>query len=94
MLRTAPAGMTKTDLNHHFGRNKPASEIDRALLVLAKHGLVNSYKHETRGHRPTRGAVVCRDANERNEFNERRVVRCGCGVILFHSSIFVLEMAP
>jgi hypothetical protein len=37
MLRTAPDGLTKTQINDGFGRNRKAKELDRALNVLLKH---------------------------------------------------------
>jgi hypothetical protein len=38
-LRAAPDGLSQTEMSHHFGRNKTASEIGRALNVLARQGL-------------------------------------------------------
>lgn len=37
MLRTAAAGMTRTEINRGFGSHKLAAELDRALTVLVKH---------------------------------------------------------
>jgi hypothetical protein len=41
-LRATPDGMSRTGIRDHFGRNKSASEIGRALGVLARQGLAHS----------------------------------------------------
>jgi hypothetical protein len=54
-LRAAGAlGLTRWDITNHFGRNKPAAEIDRAIGVLAERGLIRSGKEETGGRSSTR----------------------------------------
>jgi hypothetical protein len=54
-LRTAGAdGLTRWDILNHFNRNKPATEIDRAIGVLAERGLIRSEKEETGGRSSTR----------------------------------------
>jgi len=50
-LRTAPAGMTRTDLRDHFHRKKPEGEITRALLLLHQKGLAR-FEREDTGGRP------------------------------------------
>lgn len=39
VLRGAEAGLTRTDITNHFGRNREAREITRALTRLLEHGL-------------------------------------------------------
>jgi len=39
-LKANPEGMTRTDISNHFGRNKQASQIGRALSLLSENGLV------------------------------------------------------
>jgi hypothetical protein len=51
-LRTAPNGLTRTELSGRFGRNKSAFEINRALTVLTQHGLVRSENDESTTGRP------------------------------------------
>ena len=53
-LRSSPAGVTRTEINNLFGRNKPASAIGRALDSLLSLGLVRFDRRETEG----RSAVV------------------------------------
>jgi hypothetical protein len=53
-LRASPDGLTRWDIMNHFGRNKPATEIDRAVSVLAERGLVRFEKEETGGRASTR----------------------------------------
>jgi hypothetical protein len=48
-LRTAPNGLTRTDLRDHFHRRKPEGEITRALLQLHEKGLARFERHETGG---------------------------------------------
>jgi hypothetical protein len=46
-LRAAPPnGLTRTELSGHFGRNKSASEINRALTALVRHGLIRLEKED------------------------------------------------
>ena len=49
VLDGMPAGMTKTDLNHHFKRHKPAEQLARALNVLVSRGLVYRRDEVTAG---------------------------------------------
>jgi hypothetical protein len=51
-VRTAARGLTRTELSSRFGRNKSASEINRALTVLMQHGLVRSEKEDASAGRP------------------------------------------
>ncbi len=48
-LRNAPDGMTRTEISALFGRNKPASDISRALGVLASLGLSTCQHEHTDG---------------------------------------------
>jgi hypothetical protein len=48
-LRTKPEGMTRTDISNHFGRNKNAAQIMRALKLLAEQGLACWEKQDTEG---------------------------------------------
>jgi hypothetical protein len=47
-------GMTRWDIVNHFSRNKKATDIDRAIGVLAERGLIRSEKEETGGRSSTR----------------------------------------
>src|SRR5215471_6810861 len=49
MLKASSDGLTRWEISNHFGRNKPATEIDRAINVLAERGLIQATKEETRG---------------------------------------------
>ena len=51
-LRAAPSGLTRTDLSSRFGRNKSASEINRALTALTQHGLARPEKEDAAAGRP------------------------------------------
>jgi hypothetical protein len=55
-LKASTDGLTRWDISNHFGRNKSATEIDRALNVLAERGLIRSAREETgeRGRTGTR----------------------------------------
>jgi hypothetical protein len=48
------AGLTRWDLMNHFSRKKSASELDRAIGVLAERGLIRSATEETGGRAATR----------------------------------------
>jgi hypothetical protein len=50
-LRRASGGMTRTDINILFAKNRPAGEIEAALASLAEKGLAHMSK-ETTGGRP------------------------------------------
>jgi hypothetical protein len=50
-LRGAPAGLTRTEINHNFRRHVPAIRIDAALEALRRHGLA-SVSTEPSGGRP------------------------------------------
>ncbi|MEO7651399.1 MAG: DUF3987 domain-containing protein [Bryobacteraceae bacterium] len=52
-LRAVPDGLTRTELSGCLGRNKSASEINRALTLLTQHGLVRSEKDEAEAGRLT-----------------------------------------
>ena len=51
-LRSAPNGMTRTEIRDLFGRHRSSPEIDRALLALSNAGHARSSKEQT-GGRPT-----------------------------------------
>jgi hypothetical protein len=52
-LQAAGAGgMTRWHITNHFGRNKPAAELDRAIAVLTERGLIRFAKEDS-GGRPT-----------------------------------------
>ncbi len=44
--------MTRWDITNHFGRNKTAAELDRAIGVLTERGLARFSKEDS-GGRPT-----------------------------------------
>lgn len=48
-LRSAPEGLTRTDISGLFGRNKPPGVIGRALDELSSLGLARSERRETGG---------------------------------------------
>jgi hypothetical protein len=48
-LRSRPEGMTRTELRDHFGRNRAAAEIGRALSVLAEFGLAVQDRRDSGG---------------------------------------------
>ena len=48
-LRAKPTGMTRSEINALFGRNKSAGEITRALMVLNKGTLARFEKEPTDG---------------------------------------------
>jgi len=52
LLRTRPEGVTRTELNAHFDRNKSKVELDRAVALAQQNGLLRIEKRET-GGRPT-----------------------------------------
>ncbi len=49
LLRTHAEGMTRTDLNNHFGRNKTKAALDAAIAVAQRNGSLRSDKRETGG---------------------------------------------
>ncbi len=51
-IRSSPNGLSRTQINELFGRNKSAREIERALTMLAEYGLVGVVNEQTAG-RPT-----------------------------------------
>lgn len=53
-LRSAPGGMTRTELSNMFGRHKSADEIGRGLNLLAGAGLIHQQVEETGGRRAER----------------------------------------
>ncbi len=75
VLRGRPEGMTRTEIRDHFGRNKPAAQVDRALAFLLEHGLVRMEKEETGGRPAERWLVVEGYAvNDQNAVSQDRVV--------------------
>jgi len=56
------AGMTRTEISEHFGRNVPAKRLGRALTALAEAGLVRQREERDTGGRPAfRYFAVSRD---------------------------------
>lgn len=76
MLRAAPEGLTRTRISNLFGRNKPASEIGRALGTLLEHDLVRSERATSEEGRPvqlwhlTQPLPASIPGYESNEINE------------------------
>lgn len=58
LLRLAPQGLTRTEVNNALGRNKTAAYIDRALGVLAEHGLAKFVRERTAGRSTERWSAV------------------------------------
>jgi hypothetical protein len=52
LLRTCPAGLTRTDISQYLGRHQSAERISRALGLLLQHRLVRREQEKTQG-RPT-----------------------------------------
>jgi len=48
-LQQCDEGMTRTEINHLFGRHKKSNELSRALEFLAESGRITSNKEETDG---------------------------------------------
>ncbi|NSW84278.1 MAG: DUF3854 domain-containing protein [Syntrophothermus sp.] len=73
LLRAAPNGLTKTEIYEHFGRNRSAAQINRALGSLLEFGLVQFQKEKT-GRRPREGYAAAKTqvymGYELNELNE------------------------
>jgi hypothetical protein len=53
-LDNNPDGLTRCQLSNHFRRNKPASEMDRALNLLIERGRIRFEREETSGRTSTR----------------------------------------
>lgn len=49
VLKQSSDGLTRTDISSHFGRNKGAKEIGRALVTLQENGLARSEMENTDG---------------------------------------------
>jgi hypothetical protein len=49
LLRAAPEGMTRWEMNNAFGRHIPSDRIGRALVLLAEHGLARMAPRQTDG---------------------------------------------
>jgi hypothetical protein len=49
VLRTHPDGMTRTQVNTHFGRNKTKAALDAAIAVAQRNGSLRIEKQETGG---------------------------------------------
>jgi hypothetical protein len=49
LLHTRPDGVTRTDLNAHFDRNKSKAELDRAIALTQENGLIRIEQRETGG---------------------------------------------
>jgi hypothetical protein len=69
-LRSAPNGLTRTELSNLFGRNRSAPEIGRALATLSEQGLVNSQKVETGGRSAQRWFAMRSSTKETKKTKE------------------------
>lgn len=49
VLRTHPEGMTRTEVNNHFQRNKTKAALDAAIAVAQRNGSLRIEKRETAG---------------------------------------------
>lgn len=49
VLRSHPEGMTRTEVNNHFGRNKTKAALDAAIDVAQRNGSLRIEKRETGG---------------------------------------------
>jgi len=49
LLRGRPDGVTRTDVNAHFARNKSKSQLDTAIGLLQSNGLIRIERRETGG---------------------------------------------
>jgi DNA replicative helicase MCM subunit Mcm2 (Cdc46/Mcm family) len=59
VLRSHPEGMTRTDLNNHFGRNKTKAALDAAIVVAQRNGSLRMEKRETGGRAAEVLRLVC-----------------------------------
>jgi hypothetical protein len=59
-----PDGLTRTDINSLFGRNRRASEIDRALGVLLATGKARREEEQTGGRPAERWFAVTKETKE------------------------------
>jgi hypothetical protein len=48
-LRQSPAGLTRTEISHHFGRHKSAEQLARALAILIELKLAECRQEATEG---------------------------------------------
>ena len=49
VLRTHPEGMTRTEINNHFGRNKTKAALDAAIATAQRNGSLRKEERETGG---------------------------------------------
>jgi hypothetical protein len=70
VLRTENEGMTRTQINNHYSRNRSASDIGRALGVLLEHGLVQKEQVNSGEGRPVEIWRALHTTNETNAINE------------------------
>jgi hypothetical protein len=49
LLRNRPEGVTRTELNAHFGRNKSSAELEAAITLAQSNGFLRIDKRETGG---------------------------------------------
>ena len=74
LCERAPAGMTRTEISQHFGRNKSKEEIAQALGTLEGQGLVQSRREIGNGGRTiTRWYAMVHE----NDENGQRCPACG-----------------
>ena len=72
LRRHYPESVTRTEISQLFHRNKPATEIDRALALLLDYKLATVEKDRDSAGRPTQRWVSCDDSlgYETNEIDE------------------------
>ena len=58
VLRQSPLGLTRSDIINHFGRNRGAQAIGRALALLLQHGLARFETNPTGGRAEERWYAV------------------------------------
>jgi hypothetical protein len=49
VLRSHPEGMTRTEVNNHFGRNKTKAALDAAITAAQRSGSLRIERRETGG---------------------------------------------
>jgi hypothetical protein len=63
LLRKSPVGLTRTEISSALGRNRVASDITRALTLLAEHGLAISKAEPTNGRDAERWQAMCQSTS-------------------------------
>lgn len=74
-LHAAPGGLTRSDLLHGvFGRNKSASELTRALALLAECRLARHEEDRSGGGRPAERWFACEGYDHNDQYDQSPVV--------------------